>query len=73
MPTPTRFEAVGLRYRFLAFDPADASASRCQRVNAQLGLSLRIRDIQRNGLPGRPRYSTNPFPTFFFLPSLYLY
>ena len=26
VPTPTRFEATGLRYRFLAFDPADLSA-----------------------------------------------
>lgn len=25
VPTPTRFEATGLRYRFLAYDPADAA------------------------------------------------
>ena len=27
VPTPARFEATGLRYRFLAFDPADLSRS----------------------------------------------
>lgn len=33
---------------------------------AQIGLSLTVLSIQRDGLPGKPRYSTKLIPTFYF-------
>ena len=45
VPTPTRFEAEGLRYRFLAFDPADLG--RCSAVKewtAKLRLKHQVHD-----------------------------
>ena len=38
VPTPARFEAVGLRYRFLAFDPAD-----CARLSAVKDWTAKLR------------------------------
>lgn len=38
VPTPARFEATGLRYRFLAFDPADAA-----RISAVKDWTARLR------------------------------
>lgn len=43
-----------------------AEGPRIVRGMAQVVLSLRVLDIQSNGLPGRPRYSNNLFPTFLF-------
>lgn len=45
VPTPTRFEATGLRYRFLAFDPGDLG--RCSPVRdwtAKLRLKQQLHD-----------------------------
>lgn len=43
VPTPARFEAVGLRYRFLAFDPADATrVSEVKDWTAKLRLKYQL-------------------------------
>lgn len=43
VPTPTRFEATGLRYRFLAFDPADlARVSAVKEWNAKPRLKYQL-------------------------------
>jgi hypothetical protein len=43
VPTPTRFEATGLRYRFLAFDPADvARISAVKEWTAKLRLKYQL-------------------------------
>lgn len=43
VPTPTRFEATGLRYRFLAYDPADmARISPVKEWSAKLRLKYQL-------------------------------
>ncbi len=43
VPTPTRFEATGLRYRFLGFDPADpARVSAVKEWTAKLRLKYQL-------------------------------
>jgi hypothetical protein len=43
VPTPARFEATGLRYRFLAFDPADlARVSAVKEWTAKLRLKFQL-------------------------------
>jgi hypothetical protein len=43
VPTPARFEATGLRYRFLAFDPADPTrVSAVKEWNAKLRLKYQL-------------------------------
>lgn len=43
VPTPTRFEATALRYRFLAFDPADmVRVSAVKEWNAKLRLKYQL-------------------------------
>lgn len=43
VPTPTRFEATGLRYRFLAYDPADmARLSSVREWTAKLRLKYQL-------------------------------
>jgi hypothetical protein len=43
VPTPTRFEATGLRYRFLAFDPSDAARiSEVKEWTAKLRLKYQL-------------------------------
>jgi hypothetical protein len=43
VPTPTRFEATGLRYRFLAFDPADSTrVSAVKEWTAKLRLKYQL-------------------------------
>jgi hypothetical protein len=43
VPTPTRFEATGLRYRFLAFDPADlVRVSAVKEWTAKLRLKYQL-------------------------------
>jgi hypothetical protein len=43
VPTPARFEATGLRYRFLAFDPADLTrVSAVKEWNAKLRLKYQL-------------------------------
>lgn len=43
VPTPARFEATGLRYRFLAFDPADQTrVSAVKEWNAKLRLKYNL-------------------------------
>lgn len=43
VPTPTRFEATGLRYRFLAYDPADmARVSAVKEWTAKLRLKYQL-------------------------------
>lgn len=45
VPTPARFEATGLRYRFLAFDPADSTRSSEVKVwTAKLRLKYNLRN-----------------------------
>jgi hypothetical protein len=45
VPTPTKFDATGLRYRFLAFDPADFTrASPVKEWNAKLRLKFQLHD-----------------------------
>ena len=45
VPTPSRFEAVGLRYRFLALDPADAARlSSIKDWTAKLRVKYQIHD-----------------------------
>jgi hypothetical protein len=45
VPTPTRFEASGLRYRFLAFDPADTGRfSAVKEWTAKLRLKYQLYD-----------------------------
>jgi hypothetical protein len=43
VPTPTRFEATGLRYRFLAYDPADmVQVSAVKEWTAKLRLKYQL-------------------------------
>jgi hypothetical protein len=43
VPTPTRFEATGLRYRFLAYDPADmVRVSAVKEWTAKLRLKYQL-------------------------------
>jgi hypothetical protein len=52
VPTPTRFEAVGLRYRFLAFDPADmVRVSAVKEWTAKLRLKYQLH--HRGNSPAR--------------------
>ena len=45
VPTPSRFEATGLRYRFLAFDPADfARVSAVKEWNAKPRLKYQLQN-----------------------------
>lgn len=58
VPTPSRFEATGLRYRFLAFDPADLSrVSAVKEWTAKLRLKYQLHnrgdhhEVELLGLP----------------------
>lgn len=44
----------------------EREAGRIALGMAQLSLSLTVLYIQRDGLPGKPKYSTKLIPTFFF-------
>jgi len=44
VPTPTRFEAKGLKYRFLAFDPASTVDSEIREWTAKLRVKHQIHD-----------------------------